>query len=166
MNQPVDTDEKTDKLNQQLATEIALHPFVSGMSSQHLYALASQGVRMWYDKDQWLLREDKPANRFYLIQEGEVTLEAMMEERAPVLIQTLGAGDELGWSWLFPEHYFHFDARAIGPTRTIGFYGPALLDLCAKDHEFGYDITMRTPQALTKQLMAVRQKLVDAYRFP
>jgi CRP-like cAMP-binding protein len=104
------------------------------------------------------------ANRFYLIQEGKVALEIPMEESAPVLIQTIGAGDELGWSWLFSEHYFHLDARAIELTRAVAFFGPALLQQCIQDHDFGYELAMRTAGVLAKQLMAIREKLAYAGR--
>jgi CRP-like cAMP-binding protein len=134
------------------------------MRPEHLRMLAAQGVRVRFDRDKPVLKEANVANRFYLIQEGKVALEAPTEEGAPILIQTIGAGDELGWSWLFPEHYFHLDARALEPTRAVSFFGPALLQQCAQDHDFGYELAMRTAEVLAKQLMATREKLADTCR--
>jgi CRP/FNR family transcriptional regulator, cyclic AMP receptor protein len=153
-----------DDLVQQLATEISSHPFVRGMSPEHLCKLASQGLRVLFNQNERVLKDANVANRFYLIQEGKVALEIPMEESAPILIQTIGAGDELGWSWLFSEHYFHLDARAIEPTRAIAFYGPALLQQCVQDHDLGYELAMRTAEVLAKQLLATREKLADAYQ--
>jgi CRP/FNR family transcriptional regulator, cyclic AMP receptor protein len=158
------SDENVDDVVQQLTIEIATHPFVKGMRPEHVRLLASQGVRAWFDRDESVLKEANMANRFYLIQEGKVALEAPIEESAPIVMQMIGAGDELGWSWLFPEHYFHLDARAIEPTRAVMFFGPALLQECARDHEFGYELAMRTANGLTKQLMATREKLAEIYR--
>jgi CRP/FNR family transcriptional regulator, cyclic AMP receptor protein len=153
-----------DDLVQQLATEISTHPFVKGMRPEHLCMLASQGVRVRFDRDEPVLKDANVANRFYLIQEGKVALEIPMEESAPILIQTIGAGDELGWSWLFSEHYFHLDARAVEPTRAVAFFGPALLQQCIQDHDFGYELAMRTAGVLAKQLMAIRENLAGAGR--
>jgi len=156
--------ETVDDSAQQLAAEIATHPFVKGMRPEHLRMLASKGVRMRFDRDEPVLKEANVANRFYLIQEGKMALQAPIEEITPILIQTVGAGDELGWSWMFPEYYFHFDACAIEPTKAVGFLGPALLQQCVQDHDFGYELTIRMAEVLTKQLMATREKLTDAYR--
>jgi CRP-like cAMP-binding protein len=164
MRSVASADENVDDLVQQLTTEIATHPFVMGMRPEHLRMLAAQGMRVRFDRDELVLREASVANRFYLIQEGKVALEASTEESAPILIQTIGAGDELGWSWLFPEHYFHLDARAIEPTRAVALFGPALLEQCVRDHDFGYELAMRTAKVLTKHLMATREKLAEACR--
>jgi CRP/FNR family transcriptional regulator, cyclic AMP receptor protein len=153
-----------DDLVQELATEIGAHPFVTGMRPEHLRKLASQGVRARFDRDELILKDANVANRFYLIQEGKVALEIPMEESDPVLTQTIGAGDELGWSWLLPAHYFQLDARAIEPTRAVMFFGPALLQQCAQDHDFGYELAMRTAGVLAKQLVAIREKLADTDR--
>ena len=50
-----------------------------------------------------ILHEGDSANRFYLILEGQVELESRAVEGETVRIQTLGPGDVLGWSWLFPR---------------------------------------------------------------
>jgi len=156
--------DNVDDVVQNLEIEISTHPFVKGMRPEHLRMLALQGARAWFDPDQPLLKEAGFANRFYLIQEGKVALEVPMEESAPIFIEHVGAGDELGWSWLFPEHYFRLDARAIEPTRAVSFFGPALLEQCARDHDFGYELAMRTAGVLMKQLKVAREKLVDAYQ--
>ena len=48
------------------------------------------------------------------------------------LIETIGAGDLLGWSWMFPPYVWHFTARAIEPTTAIFFYGSILREYCEK----------------------------------
>jgi hypothetical protein len=61
---------------------------------------------------------------------GEVALESPCpkcdDERGTVLIESIGAGSVLGWSWLFLPYYSHFDARAVSPVKTIFFYGTRL----------------------------------------
>jgi hypothetical protein len=52
-----------------------------------------------------------------------VDIETEMENGGTRKIETLGTGDVLGWSWLFPPYYWHFDARAVTPTKAIFFYG-------------------------------------------
>ena len=105
---------------------------------------------------------ESPANRFYLILEGKVMLESEMEERGEMIpIQTLGPGDDLGWSWLFPPYTLHFSARALELTRTIFFYGPRLREQCEQDHELGYQIMKRITEVATQSLGATQRRLMQ-----
>ena len=74
---------------------------------------------------------------------GIVSLEAEAADRRTLPIQTLGPGEDLGWSWLFPPYLMHFAARALEPTRVILFYGTRLRQQCEEDHDFGYEIMKR-----------------------
>jgi len=88
-------------------------------------------MEMKFEAGQKIFESGSPANRFYLILAGEVVLESELAEPGVMLpIQTLGPGDNLGWSWLFPPYLIHLSARAVTPTRTIFFYGTRLREQC------------------------------------
>ena len=117
---------------------------------------------MKFEPEQTIFAEGSPANRFYLILEGKVVLESETEERGVMIpIQTLGPGDDLGWSWLFPPFYVHLSARALEPTNTIFFYGTRLLDKCEKDHELGYQLMTRIAEVATRCLKATQLRLAE-----
>ena len=138
-----------------LATLIAEHPFLAGMRPAHLDVLADCAMQTEFAQGQLIFREGDLANRFYLIQQGRVALESRGDERT-VLVQTLGAGDVLGWSWLFPPYYWHFDARTVAPTKAIFFYGTRLRTQCEEDHEFGYELIKRMAEVMIRRLQATR----------
>jgi CRP-like cAMP-binding protein len=73
----------------------------------------------------------------------------------------LGAGDVLGWSWLFPPYLWHFDARAATPTTAIFFYGTRLRELCDENHDLGYELMKRVSEIVIKRLQATRRELVE-----
>ncbi len=110
-----------------------------------------------------IFREGDPANRFYLIHKGKVALESYVRERGTVLIQNIGSGDLLGWSWLFPPYYWHFDARAVEPVEAVFFYGTPLRDECEADHDFGYELLKRMTEVVIKRLQGTRRQLLDSY---
>ena len=95
-------------------------------------------MRLHFEPGQTILEEGSPANRFYLILEGKVVIESEVAERGVIPIQTLGPGEDLGWSWLFPPFYTQFSARALLPTSAIFFYGTRPCDSANKNHELGY----------------------------
>ena len=118
-------------------------------------------VRLRISLAQAIFTEGSPANRFYLILEGEVVLESEKEDRNVIPIQTLGPGDTLGWSWLFPPYSLHFSARAVQPTRTIFFYGTRLREHVEQDHELGYQLMKRIAEVATQSLRATQRRLMQ-----
>ena len=139
---------------------IAGHPFLRGFKSAHLHLLAESAMRVRYGAGEIIFREGEPANRFYLMERGRVLLESPQREQAPVALQVIGAGDVLGWSWLFPPYYWHFDARTMEPTTAIFFYGTRLREQCEQDHDFGYEMMKRMTQVLVQRLQVARSQLL------
>jgi len=116
-----------------------------------------------FKEGELIFEEGSPANRFYLLLSGEVTLESPSEERydegGPIPIETISAGSMLGWSWLFPPYYWHFDARAMSPVKAIFFYGTRLRAQCENDHDLGYELMKRVTETFIERLQATRKQL-------
>jgi hypothetical protein len=143
-----------------LGVLIAGHPFLRGLSARHLALLGACGMQTRFPKGQWIFREGDLANRFYLIQRGKVALESRFNGGEVVRIQLLGAGDVLGWSWLFPPYYWHFDARVLEPATAIFFSGTRLRAHCDEDHDFGYELIKRMAAVAIKRMQAARDEMV------
>ena len=86
-----------------------------------------------------------PADTFYLVRHGTRRARDRSSRRAaPSTIETLDAGEVVGWSWLFPPYRWHFDARALDAVRAIAFDGACLRGKCEDDH----DARLRADDAL------------------
>ena len=153
---------KTNTSNEILAATIAEHRLFKELAPRHLALLAEVAMFKEFPADEVIFREGDPANRFYLILDGEVALESTPPDRPPVLLQKIGRDDVLGWSWLFLPYYWHFDARATVPTKAIFFYGTWLRENCERDHDFGYEMMKRMSAVMMVRLQATRQKLAEA----
>jgi len=147
-----------------LESVIAEHPFVRGFKPEHVRLLADSAMRMRYEAGELIFREADPANRFYLLEQGRVSLESRRKDEAPVPVQIIGPGDVLGWSWLFPPYYWHFDARALDPTTAIFFYGTRLREQCEQDHDFGFEMMKRMTEVVIHRLHAARKQLLSDRR--
>lgn len=144
-----------------LAARVAAHPFLAGLKQEHLRQLAGYGIGITFDRDQLVFRAGEEANRFYLLEEGRVVLEAGSAER-PVMFDQIGAGDLLGWSWLFPPYRWHFSARATEPVSAIYFYGTILREYCDENPALGYELFKRMSAVMVKRLQHARSELVAA----
>jgi len=146
---------------QALYSLIACQPFFEGMGVAHLQLLTDSAFEMRFEAGQAIFDEGSPANRFFLIMEGKVVLESEAKERGKLVIQTLGPGDDLGWSWLFPPYSLHISARAVEPTRVISFFGTRLREQCERDHELGYQLMKRIAAVATQRVRALQQRLLQ-----
>ena len=133
-----------------MATRIAGHPFFVGMNRRQLALLAACAKAVQFEKGEVIFRENEPANRFYLIETGKVTMESSDGLDDP----------RLGWSWMFPPHIRYFTARAVEPTTAIYFDEAILREYCEKDHSFGYELLKRMSLVMYQRTQAARKKLL------
>jgi CRP-like cAMP-binding protein len=143
-----------------MATRVALHPFLVGMNPSQLALLTDCAVAAHFKPGQIILREGELANRFYLIESGNVALQSGEDFGGPVIVEAIGAGDLLGWSWMFPPYVWHFTARAVEPTEAIFFSGTILREYCERDPSLGYQLFKRMAPIMLRRLQAARKKLL------
>jgi CRP-like cAMP-binding protein len=146
-----------------MATRVSLHPFFLGMNRRQLALLTDCAMAVQFKKGQLIFREGEAGNRFYLIETGKVILESSGGMGDPVVVDTIGAGDLLGWSWMFPPHSWHFTARAVEPTTAIFFYGTILREYCEKDPSFGYELLKRMTGVMNRRMQAARNKMLAVH---
>jgi len=154
----------TSQREDSLARIIREHPFLAGMSAAHLELLCDCAMRTTFVRGSLIFREGDLANRFYLIESGRVALELRNSGGRSTRVQELHAGEPLGWSWLFPPYYWHYDAHALTRTTAIFFYGTRLRNECEEDHSFGFELMKRMAAVAIQRLEAHRAKLVPANR--
>ena len=147
-------------MNNSLEPVIVSHPFFEGMKPEHLEVITGCATEATFESNQILFREGEPANKFYLIQGGRVALEAHEPADGTVAVQELGAGEVLGWSWLFPPFVWHFQARALEPTEAVVLDGAHLLVAAERNGNFGYELMKRVAQVLIHRLQATRKQLL------
>ena len=147
---------------QDLRATLAQHPFVASMAPDHLArrAALARGVR--FARDQVIFREGDDSHDFCLIVRGRVALE-MQEPDHVLRVQTLGAGDELGWSSVLMGRGKYFQARALEDTEALAFDGAALLEACQADTGFGFAFMHRMLGVVSERLQATRLQLHDMH---
>lgn len=142
-------------------TLLAAQPFLKGLSKQQLEVLSNNAMEVEFPAGRMIFNEGLVANRFYIILEGEVALESPVEGKEPQLIQTIGAGEVLGWSWLFPPYHWAFDARAVKPTKAIIFFASTLRELCESDNILGYELMKRVARVVIARMQSARFQLLQ-----
>ena len=153
----------TEIQSEPMTTRVALHPFLAGMTEKQLAYLTDCAIAVQFKKGEVIFREGELANRFYLIETGKVILESDSGANDPVIIDAIGAGDLVGWSWMFPPYTWHFTARAVEPATAIFFYGTILREYCERDHSLGYELLKRMSAVMTRRMQSARKKMLAVH---
>jgi CRP/FNR family transcriptional regulator, cyclic AMP receptor protein len=140
---------------------LAAHPFLAGLSEWQLRRLSSFASRSVFHGGNRVIHEGSRADRFWLIEDGRINLDTHLPGSGDVVVETLGPGAVLGWSWLFPPYRWHFGAVAVETTFTLSLDGPGVRNLCESDHEFGYELTNRFMHVVVNRLQSTRLRLLD-----
>jgi CRP/FNR family transcriptional regulator, cyclic AMP receptor protein len=142
------------------------HRFFAGLDDATLTLIAGCGRNVRFNAGEYLFHTDGPADEFYLLRHGRVALDVAAPGRAAITIETIGAGEIVGVSWLIPPYRWNHDARAVELVRAIGMDAKCLRQKCDADHNVGYEMMMRFVPLLVERLQAMRLQLLDVYGTP
>jgi CRP-like cAMP-binding protein len=142
---------------------IAEHPFFADLESDYTALLVSCAANVRYGAGEYMLREGEEANQFYLIRQGQVAIEISPPQKRAIVVDTIGEGEILGWSWLLPPYHWKFYARATDAVRAIALDGKCLRTKCEQNHDLGYELLKRFSQIMSRRLDATRLQLLDVY---
>ncbi len=146
------------------ADTLAEQPFLAGLTDDQRQRLAAATSRSTFPAGDRIFRQGSAADQFWLITNGKVYLDSEVRGYAPFVLETLGQGDVLGWSWLFPPYRWQFGAVAISTTEAQAFDGAQVRDLCRRDPALGYELATRFLQVMGNRLQAARRRLEDCQR--
>lgn len=139
------------------------HPFFEGLKPEYIALIAGCGTNVNFKSGEYLFREGEEADTFYILRRGHIALEIGSSGHGPIIIQTVGEGDVLGWSWLYPPYKWFLDAKTVEPVRAIAMDGKCLRDKCDEDTALGYELMKRFSYIMVKRLQATRLQLLDIY---
>ncbi|NUR94818.1 MAG: cyclic nucleotide-binding domain-containing protein [Kribbellaceae bacterium] len=134
-----------------------------GLTAHERGLLLGTSHEEFYDDGERLFNEGEPAGYCWSIKHGRVALDTAIPGRGHVVVETLGPGDLLGWSWLIPPYRWHFGARAIGTVEATAFDAAQLRVLADQDPRLGYVLTRQLLAVVLDRLQSTRARLLDLY---
>ena len=138
------------------------HPFFAELEPAALELAAGCAVNVRFRPGEFLFHEGDPADTFYVLRRGRVSIQ-MRTPTQDVVLDTAQDGDVVGWSWLIAPYRWTFDARATEDTNAIAFDGVCLRGKCEGDAALGYALLQRVVQVMSGRLQSARVRLLDLY---
>lgn len=139
------------------------HPFFQGIDAGLRELLVGCAKNERFEVGEFLFRNGAKADKFFLVRAGTVAVEVDVPGKPPIIIETVGEGEVLGWSWIVPPHIASFDARAMTLTRALSFDAKCLLRKMAADPALGYEVLRRFVPVMAHRLQASRMQMLDLY---
>jgi CRP-like cAMP-binding protein len=142
---------------------LAATPLLVGLDPAQQAVVAGTAREVRFDRGQRLFEEGRSAVGCWVVRQGRVALDVHVPGRGTVVVQTLGPGDVVGWSWLVPPHRWQFGAVAEVETRAWALDTDRLRALADRDPAFGYALALRVTATVLDRLQATRARLLDLY---
>ncbi len=150
-------------MNPNLAAVLALEqPFFRDFGAQDAQSLAALARPVRFAPGEIVFREGEGCDDFYLLVSGRLLLEITPPSGA-FPVDTVGPGEEFGWTAVLAGQDRVLQARALEECRALAFEGQALRALCEANPAFGYHFMRRLLGASVDRLEAVRLQLTDAH---
>ncbi len=114
--------------------------FFEELSDVMLERVAAVAELKHYEEGAFLNKRKKAADYFYLILEGEISLEVESLTSDTVRLETIASGGAIGFSSLIEMEAKRYisDAKALTPVKILRFRSDDLTLLFYQDFELGY----------------------------
>ena len=146
--------------------QIALHPFLGDLPTGWLRRLAPHARMVLRHPGARLFAQDGPATSFWLVRSGAVSLELHVPGRGDVVIERVGAGGVVGWSWLLPPYRWTLGAVVAAECRAVELGAAGVREAIAEDPDLGRELTARFLTVTADRLQAARRRVAELYAYP
>jgi len=144
-----------------LEDRLSNHSFGSGLPPAAIRMLAGIAQPCDFKAGEYLWKQGDHAQVLYLIDSGQIALEILVPHQGPLQIETLSAGEVLGWSSLIEPYRWHFDARALEDVSALVLEGKRLRQQCDDHPTVGYRILKQLTPFLEMRLQKTRLRILE-----
>ncbi|MEU9190200.1 cyclic nucleotide-binding domain-containing protein [Streptomyces sp. NPDC048484] len=135
----------------------------SALPAEHRERLMGIAREDSFEAGTRLFEEGGHADRFWIVRTGVVALDLRVPGRRAAVVESLGHGELVGWSWHFSPYVWQLGAEVTHPVRAWEFDARAVRAMCADDPAFGRAVAAWVGHVVAQRLHASRFRLLDLY---
>jgi CRP/FNR family cyclic AMP-dependent transcriptional regulator len=129
------------------------------LKDEDLKLLSENAQYIEFDPEAFIFSAREKANNFYLIISGRVAIQIFSHEKGEIVLEEMGPGELLGWSWLKEPYTWYFDAYSLKKTGLIAFNAEFIRTSMKKNPAFGFKIQEVFMYVIIERLKATRLRL-------
>lgn len=130
------------------------YPHCANTPDDLLREVAMLAQERMFVADERLFEEGNPANYFMFLEEGEIDIVYRLADDREVVVDSLVAGDSLGWSSLLDPYTYSTSGIARQDGVLIEIDGRGLQKLCDDKPAYGYQLLTHVARTLRSRLLA------------
>ena len=134
-------------------------PYFAGVSAESLKAVAAITEERAFSAGQPLFKEDDPARALYILREGQVDIVYQRHVGEGHVVDTVVAGDLIGWSSLVEPYRCTATAVPREAGRVVQIDAAGIRNLCEHDHTLGYHLLKELAGTLSRRLQGALVQL-------
>jgi CRP-like cAMP-binding protein len=127
----------------------------------HRERLSALATPRAFDGGARVFEEGEPADRFWIIRTGTVELDLTGRGGRRVVVESLGAGALLGWSWMVPPRRWHLGAGCSSPVRAFEFDAGQVRQVCEEDPDLDRALCHYVGGVIAHRLRSARIRLLE-----
>jgi CRP-like cAMP-binding protein len=144
----------------ELRPRVRAHPLLGGLPDDDIATLAEHARPVTAVSGR-LFEQGGRADRFWLLESGRVALDVAAPGREPLVVDELGAGDLVGWSWLDPPYRWEFGALVLVPVQALEFEAEPIRALGEFDPELALRLHGIFLHVVVDRLWSTRLRLIE-----
>ncbi|MGQ9908187.1 MAG: cyclic nucleotide-binding domain-containing protein [Candidatus Flexifilum sp.] len=135
----------------------------AGLPPEALAEIAQFCEEEALEADTYLFEQGDEADELYLVLDGAVDLLMDIDSKGEsrTEIETVVAGEALGWSALVEPHEYQLSAAAATEVKVILIDAPRLRDYLAAHPDHGYVLMRRVAQMIGERLGHMRTRFIS-----
>lgn len=134
-------------------------PYFAGVSPESLKAVAAIAEERAFAAGQPLFKEGETAHALYIVRSGEVDIVYQRHVDEGRVVDTVVAGDLIGWSSLVEPHRCTATAVPRQAGRAVQIDAAGIRNLCERDHTLGYHLLKALAETLSHRLQGALVQL-------
>jgi CRP-like cAMP-binding protein len=123
-----------------------------GLHEQEIQRIKSLGQVEHFEPNTVIFSEGSEAGRFYLLEEGQVSIESQLLKGISFPISAVFPGKAFGWSGLVAPHQYTATAVALTKTRVVAIEKDAMLGMMRANPALGLAIMEKVASIIASRL--------------
>jgi len=133
---------------------------LGGLNEQERQKLKSLGHIEHYEPKMVIFSEGSEAGKFYLLEEGQASVESQLSKGMSFPISAVSPGQAFGWSALVAPHQYTATVVALTRIRVIAIGKEAMLEMMQANPALGLAIMKKVASIVASRLRNLELELV------
>lgn len=139
--------------------ELEQLPLFEGLSKKDINRFTALSETLEIKVDEFLFHQGDPANRLFIMLEGEVSIRYNPGDGGALTVTSLERGGVFGWSAVLGRNAYTSGAVCTKAGRVVSVPGDAFRKMCERHPSTGVVIVERLAEVIAGRLSSTRQAI-------